>query len=185
MRARRVAAAALVIQMEKPPLLALDATDRAIGKLLVGVSVERHPDRKAARRFSPDDVNGADALATRPLPDGVEALLAQRPVVQPDCLRFRHFTAVKVDQLSFHAKPAIASNSIFDQTKTARLAGRLFRFTNSMPLFAAAEAPRPPSGAAGLIVGRRLVSGFGRGWDRRWLALALAVWCRRSGLGVG
>jgi hypothetical protein len=34
------------IQMEMSSLLALDANDRAIGDFLVGLPVQRHPDRK-------------------------------------------------------------------------------------------------------------------------------------------
>jgi hypothetical protein len=100
---------ALVVQVEKAPLLALDATDRAIGDFFVGRSVQRHPDRKCAGRLVPDDLNGADRLAPGPMSNGLQALLSQRPVAQPDCLRLRHFAAVKVASLLFHAKPAMPS----------------------------------------------------------------------------
>jgi hypothetical protein len=53
----------LVIQMEMSSLLTLDAIDRAIGDFLVGLSVQRHPDRKTARCFIPNYVNAANGLA--------------------------------------------------------------------------------------------------------------------------
>jgi hypothetical protein len=87
--------------MEKSPLLAPDAIDRAIGSLFIGLSVQRHPDRKSARRRVPDDLNGANGLAPGPLSDGLQALLSQSAVAQSDCLRPRHFTAVKVSRLAF------------------------------------------------------------------------------------
>ena len=71
---------ALVNQMEMSPLLALNAIDRAIGDLRVGLAVQRHPDRKAARRIGPDDLNGANGLAPGPLSDGFQALLSQSTV---------------------------------------------------------------------------------------------------------
>jgi hypothetical protein len=39
----------LIIQMEMSSLLTLDAIDRAIGDFLVGLPVQRTPDRKPAR----------------------------------------------------------------------------------------------------------------------------------------
>jgi hypothetical protein len=39
----------LVIQMEMSSLLTLNAIDRAIGDFLVGLPVQRRPDRKTAR----------------------------------------------------------------------------------------------------------------------------------------
>ena len=66
--------------MEKPALLALDAIDGAIGRFLVGVSVQCHPDRKCARRLVPDDLNGANGLAAGPLSDGLQALLSQSAI---------------------------------------------------------------------------------------------------------
>src|SRR6266851_3508147 len=69
-------------------------------------------------------------------------------------------------------------NSIFDTTKTARFCRAVSRFTNQIFLFAVAEAPRPPSRAAGLGVGCCLGSGLGRGGSRRWLGLAAINRCR-------
>jgi len=58
-------------------LLALDIVDGAIRSPLVGLSVQRDQHRKAAWRFTPNDVEGAYGLASRPLSNGVEALLAE------------------------------------------------------------------------------------------------------------
>jgi hypothetical protein len=85
--------------MEMPPLLALDAIDRAIGNFLVGLSVQRHADGKAAWRSLPNDLEAGNGLAPRPLPDGVKALLSENPVAQSDRSPFRHGTAVKVSRL--------------------------------------------------------------------------------------
>ena len=60
--------------MEMPPLLALDAIDGAIRNSLVGLSIQRHVDDKAARRSLPNDLDAGNGLAPRPLPDGVQAL---------------------------------------------------------------------------------------------------------------
>jgi len=72
--------------MKKPPLLALDKTHRAIGGFPLGLSVQRDPQRKTARRFLPHDLDRTDGLAARPLLERVKALLAERAVTQPDCL---------------------------------------------------------------------------------------------------
>jgi hypothetical protein len=104
--------------MEKPPLLAPDAIDRAIGDPLVGLSVQCHPDRKSARRIVPDDLNGANGLAPGPLSDGLQALLSQSPVTQSDCLRLRHFTAVKVSRLALISRQTCkVVYSIFDNAE--------------------------------------------------------------------
>jgi hypothetical protein len=66
--------------MEMPSLLTLDATDCAIGDLLVGLPVQRDPDRKAARHFGPNDVNAANGLAPGPLSNSLQALLSQSSV---------------------------------------------------------------------------------------------------------
>src|SRR5438445_1031049 len=69
-------------------------------------------------------------------------------------------------------------NSISTKQKPPGFAGRFFRFTNQILLFAVAEAPRPPSRTAGLGVGCCLGSGLGRGGSRRWLGLAAINRCR-------
>jgi hypothetical protein len=94
--------------MEMPPLLALDAIDRAIGNFLVGLSVQRHADGKAARCSLPNDLDAGNGLASRPLPNGVKALLSENPVAQSDRPPLRHGAAVKVSRLGWRqlqAKP--------------------------------------------------------------------------------
>jgi hypothetical protein len=43
--------------MEMSSLLALDANDRAIGDFLVGLPVQRHPDRKTDRCVTSNNLN--------------------------------------------------------------------------------------------------------------------------------
>jgi hypothetical protein len=96
--------------MEMPPLLALDAIDRAIGNSLIGLSVQRHADGKAARCSLPNDLDAGNGLASRPLPNGVKALLSENPVAQSDRPPLRHGAAVKVSRLGWRqlqAKPAM------------------------------------------------------------------------------
>ncbi len=76
----KLVSSGLIIQVEKSPLLALHATDRTIGSFPVGLSVQRYPDGKSARRLVPDDLNGANGLAPGPLSDGLQALLSQSAV---------------------------------------------------------------------------------------------------------
>src|ERR1700686_2142022 len=71
-----------------------------------------------------------------------------------------------------------------DKTKTARFCRAVFSFHKPDFLFAVAEAPRPPSGAAGLGVVGRLGSGLGRGGGRCRLRLAAIDRCRRIRLGI-
>jgi hypothetical protein len=63
--------------MKLSSLLALDIVDGAIRSPLVGLSVQRDPQRKAAWRFAPNDLKGANGLASRPLSNGLEALLSE------------------------------------------------------------------------------------------------------------
>jgi hypothetical protein len=86
--------------MEMPPLLTLDAIDRAIGNFLVGLSVQRHADGKAAGCSMSNDLNAGYGLAPRPLPDGLKALLSESPVAQSECPPLRHGTAVEVSRLA-------------------------------------------------------------------------------------
>jgi hypothetical protein len=76
--------------MKVSPLLALDARHRAIGKPLVGRSIQRHPDRKATWRTVSDDLNAANGLATGPLPNGLKAFLAEHRIAQADRFEFHH-----------------------------------------------------------------------------------------------
>ena len=56
----------LIIQMEMSSLLTLDAIDRAVGDFLVGLPVQRPPDRKLARCVFSNNLNAANRLAPRP-----------------------------------------------------------------------------------------------------------------------
>jgi hypothetical protein len=49
-------------QVKISSLLALNAGHRAIGKSLVGRSIQRHPNRKAAGHIIPNDLNAANSL---------------------------------------------------------------------------------------------------------------------------
>ena len=80
----------LIIQMEMSSLLALDAGDRAIGDFLVGLPVQRPPDRKTARCVISNNLNAANRLAPRPLPNGLQALFSKSPVAHSDCFPLRH-----------------------------------------------------------------------------------------------
>src|SRR4030088_272730 len=53
----------LIIQIEMSSLLTPDAIDRAIGDFLVGLPVQRPPDRKTARCVISNDLNAANRLA--------------------------------------------------------------------------------------------------------------------------
>jgi hypothetical protein len=66
--------------MKLSALLALDIADGAIRSFLDGLSVQRDPHRKAAWRFAPNDLKGAYGLTSRPLSNGLEALLSEIPV---------------------------------------------------------------------------------------------------------
>src|SRR5258706_13973590 len=85
-----VVAPRLIIQMEMSSLLTLDAIDRAIGDFLVGLPVQRPPDRKPARCVISNNLNAADRLAPRPLPNGLQALFSNSPVPHSDCFPLRH-----------------------------------------------------------------------------------------------
>jgi hypothetical protein len=70
----------LIIQMEMSSLLTLDAIDRAVGDFLVGLPVQRPPDRKLARCVFSNNLNAANRLAPRPLPNGLQAFFSKSPV---------------------------------------------------------------------------------------------------------
>jgi hypothetical protein len=76
--------------MKLSSLLALDADHRAIGNSLVGLSIQRHPNGKAAGRIVSNDLNATNGLTARPLSNCVHAFFSERRVGQPDCLRFSH-----------------------------------------------------------------------------------------------
>ena len=71
-------------------LLAVDAINRAIGDFLVGLSVQRHANRKAGRGIISDDLNAGNRLAPRPLSYGIKALLSERGVAQSYFFPIRH-----------------------------------------------------------------------------------------------
>jgi hypothetical protein len=66
--------------MKLPSFLALNASDRAIGRFHVGLSIKDYPDGKTPRLVASSDLNARDGLATGPLPDGLEALFPESPV---------------------------------------------------------------------------------------------------------
>jgi hypothetical protein len=65
--------------MEMSSLLALDANDRAIGDFLVGLPVDRHPDRKTDRCVTSINLNATNGFAPGPLSNGLQALFSPRP----------------------------------------------------------------------------------------------------------
>jgi hypothetical protein len=76
--------------VELSSLLTLNASNRAICDLLIGLGVQCHPHRKATRRVFANYLDAGNGLTPGPLPDRIEAFFAQGPVVQSDCFRFRH-----------------------------------------------------------------------------------------------
>src|SRR4029077_2628255 len=76
--------------MEMSSLLALNVDERAICDFLVGLPVQRHPDRKVARLIASNDLNASHGLAPGPLFNGLQALFSESPIAQSDCLAFRH-----------------------------------------------------------------------------------------------
>jgi len=62
-----------------PSLLELNAGHGAIGDSLIGLSMQRYPNRKAARRAISDDPNVTNGLAAAPLPYGLKAFFAESP----------------------------------------------------------------------------------------------------------
>jgi hypothetical protein len=60
-------------QMEMSSLFTLNELDRTIGDFLVGLAVQRNPDRKTARGVVSNDLNAGNGLASRPLPNRLQA----------------------------------------------------------------------------------------------------------------
>jgi hypothetical protein len=87
---RTVGAKASIRQMKMSSLLALDADHRAIGDFHVGLPIQRHPNRKAARCVVSNDLNATNGLTARPLSNGVQAFFSERRVGQSYYLRFSH-----------------------------------------------------------------------------------------------
>jgi len=82
-------------------LLTLDAIDRAIGDFLVGLPIQRPPDRKTARCVISNNLNAADRLAPRPLPNGLQALFEEPRS------SFRLFPASSCCQYIGHLPPLV------------------------------------------------------------------------------
>jgi len=83
-------------QVKMSSLLAVDAINRAIGDFLVGLSVQRHANRKAGRGVISDDWNAGNRLAPRPLSYGLKALLSESGVAQSYCFPIRHPANVRL-----------------------------------------------------------------------------------------
>ena len=81
------------------PFLTLNAFDRPVGGLLVGLAIQCHTHRKATRRIFSDYLDAGNSLTSGPLPNRIEAFFTQRSVVQSVCFRFRRH-AVKDNQKS-------------------------------------------------------------------------------------
>jgi hypothetical protein len=67
--------------MKLPSFLSLNAIHCAVGRLHVGISVERYPDRKFPWSVISKNLNARDGLTAGPLPDGLQALFPESPVV--------------------------------------------------------------------------------------------------------
>jgi hypothetical protein len=76
--------------MKVPSLLALDAGHGPIGQSRIGCSVQGYPNRKAAGSIVSNDLNSGNRFATGPLPYGLKAFFAKRPIVQADRFEFYH-----------------------------------------------------------------------------------------------
>jgi hypothetical protein len=67
--------------MKLSSLLTLNAPNRAICDLLIGLGVQRHPHRKATRRVFTNYLDAGNGLTPGPLSDRFEAFFAQGPVI--------------------------------------------------------------------------------------------------------
>jgi hypothetical protein len=77
-------------EMKVPSLLALDAGHCPISESRIGFSIQGYPNRKAAGYIVSNDLNSGNRFATGPLPHGLKAFSAKRPVVQADRFEFYH-----------------------------------------------------------------------------------------------
>jgi len=68
--------------MEMSSLFTLNELDRTIGDFLVGLAVQRHPDRKTARGAFSNDLNAGNGVTSRPLPNSIQALFSECPLVR-------------------------------------------------------------------------------------------------------
>jgi hypothetical protein len=62
--------------MKLPSLLTLNASNRAICDLLIGLGVQCHPHRKATRRVFTNYLDARNGLTPGPLSDRFEAFFA-------------------------------------------------------------------------------------------------------------
>jgi hypothetical protein len=77
-------------QVKIPLLLALNAFDGTVRDFRIGAAVQRHPDRKTGRRVVSDDLDASHRLASRPVANGFQAFLSERPVGQSNRVSIRH-----------------------------------------------------------------------------------------------
>jgi hypothetical protein len=99
-------------QLILPSLFALNAIDRAIGGLDVGVPVQRHPDRKSGRRVASDDLNAGNSLAPGPKPNCLKAFLAESPIPDANCFESHHGRIYRRDRQKRKIKTKIMARAI-------------------------------------------------------------------------
>jgi hypothetical protein len=122
--------------MKMSSLLALDATDCAIGNFFVGLPVQRDPDRKTTRWLVSNYLNTANGLAPRPLSNSLQALLAESPVARSDRLRLRHTMRSKATWPSVARYPDLGVYAPVQSLKKQKPPGfcrAALRFTNQSP----------------------------------------------------
>jgi hypothetical protein len=77
-------------QVKMPSLLTLDRGHGAISDFLICLPVQRDSHRKAGRAVVPNDLNAADALATRPLSNRLQTIFSEIRVAHSDRFEFYH-----------------------------------------------------------------------------------------------
>jgi hypothetical protein len=124
--------------MEMSALLPLGAADRAICSSLVGPSIHRDLDRKAARRFLSNDANGAYRFTLGPLFNSLDALLPESLVTTKIQIAPCHGLAT--DRLGFDNALMSVTLSKADRTTGHRYAPD---YLNEIaPLHAQSSRPR-------------------------------------------
>jgi hypothetical protein len=73
-----------------PSLLTLDRGHGAIRDFLICLPVQRDSHRKAGRAVVPNDLNAADAFATRPLSNRLQTIFSEIRVAHSDRFEFYH-----------------------------------------------------------------------------------------------
>jgi hypothetical protein len=104
-------------EMKVPSLLALDAGHGPISQSRIGFSVQGYPDRKAAGHIVSNDLNSGNRLATGPLPHGLKAFLAKRPIVQADRFEFYHLKLLIRNKKPFAAGRTAAALLSYQNSK--------------------------------------------------------------------